>query len=110
MSDSDFQKTEKSGDVQRDYPLPVRKKPVQVEAWPLHGDERDDAIEFWFTGHGFTTFRWPIGGGLDILTLEGTMHADWGDWIIRGVQGEFYPCKPDIFAQTYQEVLPDVYL
>lgn len=39
---------------------------------------------------------------LDIETLEGTMTARLGDWIIQGVQGEFYPCKPDIFEQTYE--------
>lgn len=42
---------------------------------------------------------------IDIVTLEGEMQASPGDFIIRGVQGEFYPCKPDIFAQTYEEVL-----
>jgi hypothetical protein len=41
---------------------------------------------------------------LDIETLEGTMHADPGDWIITGVHGEKYPCKPDIFALTYEPV------
>lgn len=47
----------------------------------------------------------PTGGEpatLDIDTLEGTMHARAGDWIIRGVQGEHYPCKPDIFDATYE--------
>ena len=39
-----------------------------------------------------------------IKTLEGTMRADLGDWIIRGVKGELYPCKPDIFAATYEPV------
>lgn len=39
-----------------------------------------------------------------IKTLEGTMQADPGDWIIQGVKGEFYPCKPDIFAASYEEV------
>jgi len=42
-----------------------------------------------------------------ISTLEGEMRADVGDYIIRGVQGEFYPCKPDIFEQTYEAVTPD---
>ena len=42
--------------------------------------------------------------GLDIPTLEGLMHADENDWIIKGVKGEFYPCKPDIFEATYEEV------
>ena len=39
---------------------------------------------------------------MDICTLEGTMHADVGDWIITGVKGEMYPCKPDIFEKTYE--------
>ncbi|MEN6401641.1 MAG: hypothetical protein ABFD94_06825 [Armatimonadia bacterium] len=39
-----------------------------------------------------------------ILTLEGPMRADPGDWIIRGVKGEFYPCKPDVFVATYEPV------
>ncbi|MGB0257749.1 MAG: hypothetical protein ACPGES_03760 [Coraliomargarita sp.] len=39
---------------------------------------------------------------LDIKTLEGTMTADEGDWIIKGINGEFYPCKPDIFDKTYE--------
>lgn len=43
-------------------------------------------------------------GTLTIRTLEGDMTANKGDWIIKGVQGEFYPCKPDIFAATYEPV------
>jgi hypothetical protein len=43
-------------------------------------------------------------GVWSILTLEGTMDANPGDWIIKGVKGEFYPCKPDIFEQTYEKV------
>ncbi|WP_035181370.1 hypothetical protein [Lentilactobacillus farraginis] len=42
---------------------------------------------------------------LDIQTLEGTMHASAGDWIITGLRGEKYPCKPDIFWKTYRKVL-----
>lgn len=44
------------------------------------------------------------GAGAHISTLEGVMRADVGDWIIRGVKGERYPCKPDIFAATYEAV------
>ena len=40
-----------------------------------------------------------------VHTLEGTMHLSDGDWLIRGVQGEFYPCKPDIFEATYEAVI-----
>lgn len=43
-----------------------------------------------------------IDKGLTVSTLEGDMRADFGDWVIKGVQGEFYPCKPDIFAETYE--------
>ena len=46
-----------------------------------------------------------IGEGLTIDTLEGRMKADIGDYIIKGVNGEFYPCKPNIFAKTYEEVI-----
>lgn len=42
-----------------------------------------------------------------IDTLEGTMRVDYGDYIIKGIQGEFYPCKPDIFLATYEEVAKD---
>ena len=42
--------------------------------------------------------------GLEITTLEGGLLASWGDYIIKGVNGEFYPCKPDIFEKTYEEV------
>ena len=45
----------------------------------------------------------PTTTPLKINTLEGCMEASPGDWIIRGVQGEFYPCKPDIFEATYEE-------
>lgn len=44
------------------------------------------------------------GGALDIFTLEGVVRANLGDWVIRGVQGETYPCKPNIFAETYEVV------
>ena len=43
-------------------------------------------------------------GFVYVSTLEGTMRADVGDWIIKGVKGELYPCKPDIFQQTYDPV------
>lgn len=64
-------------------------------------------IAGWMLGNGFRDFkvtgdRAPFG--LSIRTLEGVMQADPGDWIIRGVQGEFYPCKPDIFEATYEAV------
>ena len=81
--------------------MEYRKKPVIVDAVRWDGKnltEMSDCI-----GHeGF----WHKYGQLFIRTLEGTMTAEAGDWIIKGVKGEFYPCKPDIFAATYEAVEP----
>ena len=53
----------------------------------------------------FTNYNASVyNGELNIHTLEGNMIASVGDWIIKGVKGEFYPCKPDIFENTYEEV------
>lgn len=73
-----------------------RKRPVTVKvAGPLSKDNCV-AIARWCGG-------WThIANTLVIPTLEGDMHASFGDWIIQGVAGEFYPCKPEIFAKTYE--------
>ncbi len=79
-----------------------RKKPVVVEAH-LHVDNKS-TVEWMetFVGKGKAPVHaQPI---LGIHTLEGVMYVSLGDWVIRGVQGEFYPCKPDIFEATYEEV------
>lgn len=58
-----------------------------------------------FEAGAVTCVDYPKSNGTDklqIVTLEGSMLVDWGDWIIRGVKGELYPCKPDIFAATYE--------
>lgn len=95
-------------------PRRFRKKPVEIEARRIAGYTEllppgpgvPDGGELW---------RWLAEHGQDlhvaqdepgpayglIPTLEGVMRADVGDWIIRGVAGEFYPCKPDIFDATY---------
>lgn len=104
-----------------------QKKPVQVQAMHFGSDlsepERHaiykwieentagsfDVNELWLDPEKFT---WPASGvSLDardgrmvIATLEGGHWVSLDDWIIRGVQGEFYPCKPDIFAATYERV------
>jgi hypothetical protein len=79
-----------------------RKKPVVIEAVEWTGEQeavnglvalmagKDDAILF------------CDDGSLEIPTLEGDMRAETGDWIIKGVKGELYPCKPDVFAATYE--------
>jgi len=79
-----------------------RKKPVVIEAMQfLNTDENDLPLVLWIGNGVWLDFE---NNALEIETLEGTMTAQPGDWIIRGVQGEFYPCKPDIFAATYEEV------
>jgi hypothetical protein len=72
------------------------KKPIVVEARQLTGKNLSNVAE-WCDG-------WDWGDRLSIETLEGVMTAQLGDWIIKGVKGEFYPCKPDIFAATYEPV------
>ena len=87
--------------------MKYRKLPVEIEAFRIGFDSAPD----WFTdrvtdktitllpdseaGHGHETM-------CDIHTLEGVMRGDHGDYIIKGVKGEIYPCKPDIFEKTYE--------
>ncbi|MBT2412625.1 hypothetical protein J7I94_19015 [Streptomyces sp. ISL-12] len=81
-----------------------RKKPVEIEARQLLGSVDGNTgrrIADWCGGSVGGTFLKPH---VLISTLEGVMRADAGDFIICGVDGEFYPCKPDIFARTYDEV------
>lgn len=83
-----------------------RKKAVEIEAVQLT-PETLGAIKQWIgTAARIHTDGIPLGAPvkLAIDTLEGVMLAEFGDFIIRGVQGEFYPCKPDIFAATYEAV------
>lgn len=82
-------------------PARFRKKPVEIEAVQFDGDNAI-AIARWIGAEGVSTG--VRGDRLVIVTLEGDMNASLGDWIIKGVQGEFYPCKPDIFEQTYEAV------
>lgn len=76
-----------------------RKKPVVIEAVQFRAGEQDGCFaEDVIAGR----IRYPEDGSMLIKTLEGEMIARPGDWIIRGVKGELYPCKPDIFAATYE--------
>lgn len=84
--------------------MKFRKLPVEIEARRLDLSDYDEACSVlaWCGGEA-------VGEGYEphvmaISTLEGTMYADGGDWIIKGVKGEFYPCKPDIFEATYEEI------
>lgn len=77
-----------------------RKKPVVVEA--VRFDPAQQTLGELFRMLSGAEWQSNPHGGLDIVTMEGTMTASPGDWIIRGVAGEIYPCKPDIFEQTYE--------
>lgn len=83
-----------------------RKRPVVIEARQFTTNNDDgshiDSLTAWVAGQGGTATH--DGTDIYLSTLEGTMKAEVGDWIIKGVQGEFYPCKPDIFDVTYEEV------
>jgi hypothetical protein len=78
-----------------------RKKPVVIEAIQWTGDNVDEIKEVC----EFHSYISPEDENtLIIKTLEGNMKCEKGSWIIKGVQGEYYPCKDDIFKQTYEEV------
>jgi hypothetical protein len=82
--------------------MKFRKKPVAIEAVQVT-DQTFDAPHP-NPEHIIGVVYDPVQRCAFIKTLEGTMRADMGDWIIRGVKGELYPCKPDIFAATYEAV------
>lgn len=79
--------------------MKFRKKPVEVEATQFNifssGTSPEGVCDNPHAG---------IQGGSHIHTLEGLMNVEHLDWVIKGVKGEFYPCKPDIFEMTYEEV------
>ena len=84
-----------------------RKKPIVIEAVHLVDAMSAVAVGMWMMVQGFRDFEVLDNiGTMRIGTLEGDHRADIGDFIIKGVAGEFYPCKPDIFVATYEEVLP----
>lgn len=93
--------------------MKFRKKPIVIEAMKTDGTTATaNKIRAW--SHDVLKDHWTHDGNLvgenkptvafNIPTLEGTMLAEPGDWIIRGIKGEFYPCKPDIFEATYEPV------
>ena len=82
--------------------MKYRKKPVVIEAIQFNGENAKEIIAFCETLEQLNAQR--EGENIAIKTLEGTMIANIDDYIIKGVKGEFYPCKPDIFEQTYEVV------
>jgi hypothetical protein len=81
--------------------MKFRKKPVVVEAWqwlPFSDTAEAKNIPHWLV---MSNYDLGPNDTLEISTLEGVMVANPSDWIIQGVKGEVYPCKPDIFEATY---------
>ncbi len=84
--------------------MKYRKKPVVIEAYQWLN--QDDGEIFVWLNEG--NAHWGRAGsdneGMYISTLEGRMYCAKGDWLIKGIKNEFYPCKPDIFEATYEPV------
>jgi hypothetical protein len=89
--------------------MKYRKKPVVIDAFQWTADEHQKEDPIWIV-EAIKAKKVRISGlspfdmQLCIKTLEGEMRADIGDYIIKGVKGELYPCKPDIFKMTYEAV------
>lgn len=90
-----------------------RKRPIAIEAWQFNPDN-DEPMPSWLQK---ALFVWPnaggvqfenSGSGIKIQTLEGVMAASPSDWIIKGVKGELYCCRPDTFDETYEAVRPSL--
>ena len=94
--------------------MKFRKKPVVIEAFQMTRERRASNADWpnwlheaWNKERGEQGALYPEKPGGDVLaigTLEGEHRVSWGDWIIQGVNGELYPCKPDIFEKTYEPV------
>lgn len=107
-------------------PKTYRKKPIEIKAWKVDDINRAAVADGWagmpqeiIDDHDHRADDSPNKGGwifdcledgvgprrgIYVPTLEGSLFAAPGDWIIQGIAGEFYPCKPDIFAATYEAV------
>lgn len=86
--------------------MKYRKRPVVIEAEQLKDDSADTiiALQEFIQSDVRVSYADPDNPVIKIETLEGVMDASIGDFIIKGVNGEFYPCKPDIFEKTYEVV------
>jgi len=83
--------------------MKFRKRPLEVEAIQLTKENRDEFLE-WLETHKCPSTWYVAQQELGIYTLEGTLTVSDGDWVIKGIKGEFYPCKPDVFEETYDKI------
>jgi hypothetical protein len=86
--------------------MKYRKKPVVIDACQFKGNLVLSEFQYWLMEVDPERRCNYVGDTLEIDTLEGKMTAQIGDWVICGVKKELYPCKPDIFAATYEPVEP----
>lgn len=83
----------------------IRKKSIVLDAWRVANVSIDDEVPVWvFNAMANRKINEVPGGGWNINTLESKMHANLGDVIVRGVDGELYPIREDIFKQTYDVI------
>ena len=83
-----------------------QKKPVVIDAMHFHGTDEDlKKVHDWARQFGDVCLDLE-NSSMSIKTLEGVMTVSYGDWVIKGVMGEMYPCKPDIFHATYSPLSP----
>ncbi|PZR71773.1 MAG: hypothetical protein DLM66_00095 [Candidatus Dormiibacter spiritus] len=90
------------------HPQRYRKKPIEIEAMRFDGSNEDDILS-WASGHEDPEAMWiqtTLDGSHEIViatsTGLATVHPGW--WVCKGVESEFYPCKPSIFEATYEAV------
>lgn len=84
--------------------MKYRKKPVVIEAIQFTGNNCFEILKFMGRANNIWEADLNPTDHPTIYTLEGDMSTSPGDWIIKGIKGEFYPCKPDIFALTYEPI------
>lgn len=84
--------------------MKYRKKPIIIEAVQWNGSNLQEVAALGGASEYQQDF---LGDDLVIVTLEGEMTAGKGDWVIKGIKGELYPCKPDIFEATYEPVIDE---
>lgn len=82
--------------------IKVKKKPVEVEA--IQNTFQNQEIGFFDKLFEENNIEFWASGKITIKTLEGNMECKLGDYIIKGVKGEIYPCRKDIFEETYEEI------
>lgn len=90
--------------------MKYRKLPVEIDAFEYDGDLKNRSGEYYVPDWAVNAFETgvlhygaKVPWELYIKTIEGKMHVSVGDYVIRGVNGELYPCKPDIFEKTYEK-------